>query len=140
LSTTSATQIHSLFVSYIAYDPSIQNINAHHVVYDEYVGTNTYQHVAESDDSTHLMFCGISSFIVSNNGGPFGLSVSMNDQGSVSNSLGNFFYISWGEFMLGGGKCGQCIGYPIHHEGKCVKTCPPNSYYNGMECITCQDG
>lgn len=140
ISTTSATQIHSLFVSYIAYDPSIQNLQAHSVVYDQYVGTQSYQHQGTMEENTHLMFCGVSSFIVSNTGSAFGLSVSMNDQGSVANSISNFFYISWGEFMLHGGKCGQCVGHPIHHEGKCVASCPPSSYYNGQECVTCQAG
>ena len=86
------------------------------------------------------MFCGVSSFIVSNTGASFGLSISMNAQGSVANSLTNFFYVSWGEFMLNGGKCGQCVGYPIHHEGKCVASCPPSSYYDGMTCVTCKAG
>ena len=78
ISTTSATQIHSLFVSYIAFDPSIQNLKYHSVVYDKYIGTKEYQHVAEASDSMHLMFCGVSSFIISNNGATFGLSISMN--------------------------------------------------------------
>ena len=137
ISTTSATQIHSLFVSYIAYDPSIKDISAHSVVYDKYIGTRSYQHVATPDPTTHLMFCGISSFIVSNTGASFGLSISMNDQGSMANSLSNFFYVSWGEFMLNGGRCGQCIGYNIYHEGKCVASCPPGSYYDGNKCVAC---
>ena len=41
ISTTSATQIHSLFVSYIAYDPSIPNLMASYESYDKYIGTNT---------------------------------------------------------------------------------------------------
>ena len=140
ISTTSATQIHSLFVSYIAYDPSIKNIQAHSVVYDKYIGARSYQHVAAADPTTHLMFCGVSSFIVSNTGASFGLSISMNNQGSIANSLSNFYYVSWGEFMLNGGMCGQCVGYDIYHDGKCVASCPPNSYYDGMTCVTCKAG
>ena len=140
ISTTSATQIHSLFVSYIAYDPSIQNLAAQNVVYDKYAGVKQYQHVATNSNSMHLMFCGISSFIVSNTGATFGLSISMNDQGSIAHSASNFYYLSWGEFTLTGGKCGQCVGYSIYHDGKCVASCPPSSYFDGQGCVTCQTG
>ena len=86
------------------------------------------------------MFCGVSSFIISNNGATFGISIALNDKGSLARTASNFFYMSWGEFTLNGGKCGQCVGYKIHHEGKCVASCPPSSYYDGQGCVTCQDG
>ena len=140
ISTTSATQIHSLFVSYIAYDPSIKNLAAQSVVYDKYIGTNSYQHEVPLPDSAHLMFCGLSSFIISNTGATFGLSITMNEKGSFVNTASKFYYFGLGEFILIGGKCGQCVGYPIYHEGQCVASCPPSSYYNGKECVTCQDG
>ena len=63
----------------------------------------------------HLMFCGISSFIISNTGSTFGLALSINDKGSIAHSASKFYYLSWGEFILYGGKCGQCIGYHIYH-------------------------
>lgn len=78
ISTTSATQIHSLFVSYIAYDPSIKSVFAADILYDKYIGTTSSQNVMAADSSTHLMFCGVSSFIIGNNGGSFGLSIRMN--------------------------------------------------------------
>ena len=96
ISTTSATQIHSLFISYIAYDPSIQNLYAHNIVYDEYVGVKTYQNEMAMDKSMHLMFCGVSSFIISNNGGVFGLSITANNLGTVVNTASNFYYFSYG--------------------------------------------
>ena len=137
ISTTSATQIHALFVSYIAYDPSIKNVFAKSVVYDEYVGIKTHQHEMDTSVNMHVMFCGVSSFIISNNGATFGLSISMNDLGSVVNTASNFYYFSYADFSLMGGKCGQCVGYNIYHDGNCVDACPPNSYYNGEKCITC---
>ena len=44
----------------------------------------------------HLMFCGVSSFIISNNGATFGLSISMNDKGSIAHAASKFYYFSWG--------------------------------------------
>ena len=88
----------------------------------------------------HLMFCGVSSFIISNTGATFGLSISLNDKGSIAHTASKFYYMSWGEFTLYGGKCGQCVGYHIYHEGKCVASCPPSSYFDGKGCVTCQAG
>ena len=140
LSTTSATQIHSLFVSYVAYDPSIQNMHAENVLYDKYIGTQKHQNEMVADESMHLMFCGVSGFIISNNGNLFGMSISMNDKGTITQTASKFFYFSYSEFSFVGGKCGQCVDYPIYHEGKCIASCPPSSYYNGKECVTCDAG
>ena len=43
ISTTSATQVHSLFVSYIVYDPSINGVLGQNILYDKYIGTTTSQ-------------------------------------------------------------------------------------------------
>lgn len=48
--------------------------------------------------------------------------------------------MSYGEFTLNGGKCGQCIGYSIYYQDQCVASCPPSSYYNGETCVTCSTG
>lgn len=139
VSTTSATQVHALFVSYIVYDPSINGVLGQNVVYDDYVGTKTHQFVtpAASDASLHLLFWGVNSFIISNTGSTFGLSIAPNAQGIQSMAASNFFYLSYGVFGLSGGKCGQCSSYSIFYNGQCVASCPPSSYYNGVTCVTC---
>ena len=139
ISTTSATQVHSLFVSYIVYDPTINGALGQTVLYDQYVGTMTHQLTlaAASDASLQLLFWGISSFIISNTGSTFGLDIAPNSQGIQVNSASNFFYLSYGVFALSGGKCGQCKSYSIFYNDQCVASCPPSSYYNGNTCVVC---
>jgi cysteine-rich repeat protein len=140
IQTTSATQIHSLFVSYVAYDSSIKDLSAGPVLYDKYVGTSSSQTVASTPSSAHLLFWGISSFIIGNTGASFGLDIQANTQGYLVQTAAQFYYFGYGLFVLNGGKCGQCVGYSISYQGKCVASCPPQSYYNGSTCVTCASG
>ncbi|MCB0368769.1 MAG: hypothetical protein KDD45_04795 [Bdellovibrionales bacterium] len=140
ISTTSATQIHSLFISYIAFDPSIKNLQYTNGLYDKYVGTTSYQHQLSVPSSVHLAFGGLTSFIVANNGGNFGLSIDLNDKGIITQSASQFYYVAFAGFFLNGGSCGQCVGYGIEYDDKCVASCSPGSYYDGKTCITCKSG
>jgi cysteine-rich repeat protein len=140
IQTTSATQIHALFVSFVAYDPSIKDLSARAVLYDKYVGTTSYQTTASMPTSTQLIFWGVSSFIIGNTGASFGLSIQGNSQGQLVQTAGQFYYLGYGVFMLNGGKCGQCVGRPIYYQGQCVATCPPQTYANGSTCVACAPG
>ena len=143
ISTTSATQIHSLFISYVAYDPTILNLKARNIVYDKYVGVSTWSEANDfASKMTDKMFCGFSGFIIGNRGGPFSLSVSKDSMNNAVQVLSSqkFYYVSVSEFVLTGGECGQCAGYSIYHDGSCVASCPPGSYFNGDKCISCSAG
>lgn len=73
ISTTSATQVHALFISYVAYDPTIPNIKGTDILYNKYLGVSTYSQKLDFDLSTNgLAFCGLSGFIVANSA-PFSL-------------------------------------------------------------------
>ena len=141
LQSTSATQVHSIFVSYVAYDPNIQNLVAGSYVYNKYVPASSLSHtppigVSNSNVALH----GFNGFIANNNQANFILSgVLVNGNLSFASSS-NFYYLSYSYFFLIGGPCGQCVGYSINYNGNCVATCPPNSYFNGFTCVTCLSG
>ena len=99
-----------------------------------------HQHEAAPQTGVALQLLGLSSFILSNNGGVFGLSINTNDKGIQTKTAANFYYLSYGVFKLTGGHCGQCIGYDIFYNGECVATCPPSSYFDGTTCVTCASG
>ena len=68
LSSTSATQVHALFVSYIVYDPSIPNLVAGNYAYSEYKPSNSLSFrppIGVTDNNA--AFHGFSGFIVKNN-------------------------------------------------------------------------
>ena len=138
---TSATQVHSLFVSYIAYDPTILNLVAGNYVYDKYNPLTYLQFQPPIGVSNNnLAFHGLNSFVVKNGFASFDLTASfLNGQLSLSSS-NSIYYLSYSYFFLIGGPCGQCKGYSINYNGQCMSSCPPNSYYNGITCITCQPG
>jgi hypothetical protein len=141
LGSTSATQVQSIFVSYIVYDPSIQNLVAGNYVYNQYVPTANLQFTPPIGVSrNNAAFHGFNGFIVKN-----GLSnIQLTGQlinGNLTFSTSSFYYyLSYSYFYLIGGPCGQCPGYSIAFNGNCIATCPPNSYLSGSTCVTCQEG
>ena len=141
ISSTSATQIHSLFVSYVVYDPFILNLVVGSYVYNKYSAVSSLFFTPPIGVSNNnLAFHGLNGFIVSNNAGSFGLGASLTNGNVTFASLGSIYYLSYNYFFLIGGPCGQCVGYNINYNGNCVATCPPSSYFNGVTCITCKTG
>ena len=141
LSSTSATQVHSLFVSYIAYDPNIQNLVAGNYLYNKYVPIASLSHttpigVGKSTASIH----GFSSFIVRNNQADVSLKASLIGSSFNFTLSSNAFYLAYSYLFFIGGPCGQCNGYSIPYNGNCVASCPPKSYFDGTTCVTCQSG
>ena len=132
ISSTSATQVYSLFVSYIVYDPNIQNLVAGNYLYNKYVATSALSHTPPIGVSkNNIAFHGFSGFILSNNKGNVALSGSLIKGNLTFASSSNLYYLSYNYFYLIGGPCGQCVGFSINNNGNCVATCPPKSYFNG---------
>lgn len=143
ISTTSATQIHSLFISYVAFDPTLANVKSLSNVYDKYVGlTSSSNKIPFDATNAPIMFGGITGFILGNTGSAFKLDVDWNiDSNSIDVATGSkYYYLSYGGVAFVGGPCGYCTGYSINYNGNCVASCPPSSYYNGVTCVTCQAG
>lgn len=74
VSSTSATQVHSLFVSYIAYSSTILNLVAGNYVYNKYTPTMSLLFSTTTDISNNnIGFHGFNSFIVRNTRSSFSL-------------------------------------------------------------------
>ena len=141
LQSTSATQVHAIFVSYVAYAANVQNMVAGTYIYDRYNPVNSLQFSPSTDVRTNqLAFHGLNSFIVRNSQSSFDLTTTFASGSLIFSSSSSLYYLSYSYFFLIGGPCGVCPGYPINYNGTCVSTCPPNSYYNGITCITCLPG
>lgn len=138
LSSTSATQVHSLYVSYVLYNPALINLVAGSYEYAEYKPTSSLLHAPPIGVSNNnLAFHGFSGFIISNNKAGFLADGSLINGNLTFTSSSNYYYLCYSYLFLIGGPCGQCEGYYIHYNGECVATCPPSSYYNGVTCVTC---
>lgn len=141
LQSTSATQVHAIFVSYLAYAENIQNMVAGTYLYNQYNPVTALQFAPSIGvSSNQLAFHGLNSFIQRNSQSPFELSASFSSGRIFFSSSSSLYYLSYSYFFLIGGPCGVCSGYPINFDGTCVATCPPSSYYNGITCITCMPG
>ena len=67
IQSTSATQIHALFISYLLYNPSIPNLVAGTYKYEIYLPTNYLQFTPPIGISNNtLSFHGFNSFIIRN--------------------------------------------------------------------------
>lgn len=88
IQSTSATQIHAIFISFIAYDPSILNLVAGGYTYEKYQPTNYLQfNTPISVSSNNLAFHGFNSFIMRNGHSNFKLTTELvNSQLSFSSS------------------------------------------------------
>jgi len=140
ISSTSATQIHSLYVSFIVYDPELINLVAGNYLYAEYRATSSLVHAPPIGVSNHnLAFHGFTGFIIGNNRAAFRASGDLINGNVTLTAASNYLYLHYSYLFLIGGPCGQCEGFHIHHNGNCVATCPPSSYYNGVTCVTCTD-
>jgi cysteine-rich repeat protein len=141
LQSTTATQVHSIFVSYIAYDPNIQNLVAGNYVYNKYLPASSLTFTPPIGVSNNnVAFHGFNGFIANNNKGGFAIGGGLVKGNLTFTSSSNFYYLNYNYFFLIGGPCGQCVGYGISYNGKCVAACPPSSYYNGATCVTCLGG
>lgn len=69
ISSTSATQVHSLFISYVVYDPYILNLVAGSYLYNKYT-RNTYLVFTPpiGISNNNVAFHGFNGFILANNG------------------------------------------------------------------------
>ena len=142
IQSTSSTQVHSIFVSYVAYNPNILNLVAGSYTYDKYLPVTYSQFTTSRDISNpNLAFHGFNSFIIRNNFVGFNLRADIAGSNQLSfYSSSTFFYLGYSYFILVGGPCGQCQGYSINYNNNCVASCPPNSYFDGVTCITCNPG
>ena len=141
VSSTSATQVLSLFVSYIVYDAFIQNLVVGSYIYNKYAPVTSLVFTPPIGvSSNNVAFHGLNGFIIANNGDNFAIGASLLSGNLTFASHCNLYYLSYNYFFLIGGPCGQCVGYNINYNGNCVATCPPSSYYNGVTCITCKTG
>jgi hypothetical protein len=141
ISSTSATQVHSIFVSYVVYDPNIQNLVAGGYVYNKYVATNSLAFTPPIGVSNNnVAFHGFNGFIINNNKADIAVTGGIVKGNLTFSASANFYYLSYNYFFLIGGPCGQCVGFNINFNGNCVATCPPSSYSNGVTCITCTTG
>lgn len=67
LGSTSPTQIYSLFVSYIVYNPNIQNLVAGNYIYNDYSPTNSLTFAPPIGvANNNIGFHGFSGFIIRN--------------------------------------------------------------------------
>ena len=136
LSSTSATQIHSVFVSYIIYDPSLPNLVAGNYLYREYKQSNSLAFRPPIGISNNnAAFHGFTGFIIRNNNGNLALRGELNNGSLAFTTSSNYLYLSYSYFYLIGGACGQCIGLNIAHEGNCVAACPAGTTSNGLICV-----
>lgn len=67
MTSTSATQIHSLFVSYVVYNPNMPNLVAGNYVYNQYFPSNylTFRPLIGVTNN-NLAFHGFTGFIIKN--------------------------------------------------------------------------
>lgn len=130
ISSTSATQIHSIFVSYVAYDSSIQNLVGGSYSYTQYNAVSSLSFLTPIGvTNNNVAFHGFNSFIIRNNRQSFSLSGALDKNSNlVFTTSSLFFYLGYSYFYLIGGPCGQCVGYSINYNGNCLASCPPNSY------------
>lgn len=142
LESTSATQVYSIFVSYIVYDSNIQNLVAGIYVYDQYIPTLSLQFTPPIGISNNNgAFHGFSGFIIRNNQQNFQITGNLINGNLTFSTISSLYYLSYSYFFLIGGPCGQCPGYSISYNGNCISTCPPNSYLSQSgTCVTCQSG
>ena len=131
LQSTSATQVHSLIISYVIYSSSIPNLIAGTYIYKEYVPSANLMfspqgNIANSNGAIH----GFNGFILRNN--------QNRNMTFSTNSL--LYYLSYSYLFLGGGPCGQCPGFNIVFNGSCIATCPPNFYPSQQTCVGCRPG
>ena len=141
ISSTSATQVLALFVSYIVYDAFIQNLVVGSYVYNKYAPVASLVFTPPIGVSNNnVAFHGFSGFIASNNGAGFALGAALIRGNITFASDSSIYYLSYNYFFLIGGPCGQCVGYNINYNGSCVATCPPSSYFDGVTCIVCKTG
>ena len=141
IQSTSATEIHSLFISFIAYNPSIQNLVVGTYKYNQYNPVNYLQFTpSQPVAGNNLAFHGFSSFMLRNVQTNFDLRADLQNSQLSFSSSSAIQYMTYGYFFLIGGPCGQCQGYSISYLGQCVSSCPTNTYKNGSTCVSCQAG
>lgn len=141
LQSTSATQVHSLTISYVIYASSTPNLLAGTYIYKEYVPSANLRFSPQGDIvNINGAIHGFNGFILRNNQNNFLLSGQLSNGNIVFSTNSLLYYLSYSYFFLGGGPCGQCAGFNISFNGSCIASCPPNFYLFQQTCVGCQPG
>ena len=141
LQSTSATQVHSLIISYVIYSSSIPNLIAGTYIYKEYVPSANLMfspqgNIVNNNGAIH----GFNGFILRNNQNSFLLRGQLLNGNMTFSTNSLLYYLSYSYLFLGGGPCGQCPGFNIVFNGSCIATCPPNFYPSQQTCVGCRPG
>ena len=109
IQSTSATQIYSLFISYIAYSSNIPNLIAGTYTYKQYIpSSNLISLVTIDTRKPNAVIHGFNGFIIQNFGNDIQFSGRFSNGNLIFSTNSFFYYLSYGYFILVGGQCGQC--------------------------------
>jgi hypothetical protein len=116
MSSTSATQVHSLFVSYLVYNPKSVNLVAGNYIYNQYFPSNFLSFQPPIGvTNNNAAFHGFSGFIIKNHQRDLVISSFLSNGNLTFTTNSNYYYLSYSYFYLIGGPCGQCPGYNISY-------------------------
>jgi len=109
IQSTSATQIYSLFISYIAYSSNIPNLIGGTYTYKQYIpSSNLISLVTTDTRKPNAVIHGFNGFIIQNLGNDIQFNGRFSNGNLTFSTNSFFYYLSYGYFILVGGKCGQC--------------------------------
>jgi hypothetical protein len=135
---TTVTQVHSLFVSYIAYGTGFSGFVSGNYLFDTYIPSASLSYSISQNLTNDIVdFYGFNGFILDNNGADFQLSAAWTGSKFNFVTKSNYRYVNFNYFFWIGTSCSDCSGYPIYYNNSCIAYCPTGANYNGNTCITC---
>ena len=144
LSTTTITQVNSLYISYVAYQESSLRIASGNYAYDPKNGEGFIHAPKVLIPRNYARIFGITGFIINfANQNIYFDTEWTSFEFHFKFDLGEQFaqYLSFEYLFFVGSECQDCAGYPYSYNGTCVNICPPN-YFLSIDnvCLTCGEG
>lgn len=144
VSLTTITQVHAVHLSYFAFYETTLELVLGSYIYDAVEG-GIIQHIPPYNiGRNYARLHGIVGFIINHNSQEISLKTTWTgskfvfDLG-INQRLTQYFEYNY--LFLMGSECSDCPGFPITHEGKCVKNCPIDFFVTPQKvCMTCGDG
>lgn len=140
LSTTTVTQINTVYVSYFVFDSAVTQLQLSSGFVEKLqVQASVSQQLPTNGVTAFKYFIiGLAGFIINQNYQP---KVSAVIDGSLTLTINAFSsvlaYVNIHYAVFGWNPCSCCIGYPLFYNGQCYSMCPPGTVPLGGGCVQC---
>lgn len=140
LSTTTITQVNTVYISYFVFDATITQLQITSGYLEKFgiQGSTTQAIPPNGITSFKYLLYGLAGFIINQNYQP---KICITVDNTLNLNVNGFnsiiAYVNVQFAVFGWNPCGSCLGYPLIYNGQCFSTCPAGTVPVNNGCVQC---